>query len=202
MDDAPEQGPKGDKGDKGEPGEAVLVPLAQEMVRQLVDGAKWSTESIHTLSKTIGTLRKVILALVILFVAVGAIAGYLLNENITHPLSSKLQDQIVATQQVTNTLRAQNITNCENNNKFRSAQVATWEKNFALQSSEGKSTAALEQQLIVTLTQGDPTRIAEVKAILVQSSKASAAETSDFLAFVKSVDAPKDCQALYANPTP
>ena len=121
------------------------------------------------------------------------VVGYLGYENITHPVANQLQNQ-------TNTLRQQNITNCENNNKFRAAQVATWEQNFQLQAAESKSTGALLNQLIVTLVNHDPKRVKEVESILVQSNAANAREITDFLTFVKAQDAPKNCQALYAAP--
>jgi hypothetical protein len=95
-----DQGDPGPKGEKGDPGESILVPIAETMVQQLVEGARWSAESIDTLNKTVADQdkaarrqRKVIAALVVLFMATGSIAGYLLNENLTHPLSNRLTTQ-------------------------------------------------------------------------------------------------------------
>lgn len=88
-----EAGEQGEKGDKGDPGESHLVPLAQQLVKDLVDGAKRSQDDIAVLDKTVSTLRKVIAALIVLFMATGSIAGYLLNENLTHPLSNRLTTQ-------------------------------------------------------------------------------------------------------------
>jgi hypothetical protein len=97
------------------------------------------------------------------------------------------------------TLRQQSITNCQNNNRFRLAQVQSWESYFALQADEGKSTAVLLNSLISTIAKNDPAEITRIDAILTQSGKANAAETATFLKVVKAKDAPKNCQALYGN---
>lgn len=98
----------------------------------------------------------------------------------------------------TSALRTQSITNCQNNNKFRAAQVQTWEKNYALQASEAKATASLLTELINALANGDPAKIREINSILAKSNTASSNEISTFLKFVKKVDSPKDCTALFA----
>jgi hypothetical protein len=92
-----EQGPKGDQGEQGEqgePGEIRLIPMAQALVQQLVDGAAWSQNAVASLNKAVHTLRKVIIALVILFAVNGGVVGYLVYENITHTEASQLQAQV------------------------------------------------------------------------------------------------------------
>jgi hypothetical protein len=127
----------------------------------------------------------------VLIVTLLAVVGYLLSSN------AATSAQITAN---TSTLRTQSITNCENNNKFREAQVQTWEKNYALQAQESKATGTLLTQLIATLANGDPNRIRQINAILAQSDKAGASEITTFLNYVREVDAPKNCQALYQVP--
>jgi hypothetical protein len=179
-----DKGDKGDRGNKGPIGESRLAQAAEAEVTRLVKA--------KTTPKWWGR------ALIVICLVLATVVGYLGYENVTHPISNQLRADIAATQQVTANLRTQNIENCESNNKFRAAQVATWEKNFALQGAESKATGALLQQLIGTLTSHDPKRIAEVNKILAQSDKDNAAETQQFLIFVKNVDAPKNCQLLYA----
>jgi hypothetical protein len=98
------QGVQGEQGEKGEPGEAVLVPLAQEMVKQLVDGAAWSQSAIGTLNKTVRTLRRVVIGVIAIAVVLAVVAGYLLNENITHPIASQLRASIASQQTQTKSL--------------------------------------------------------------------------------------------------
>jgi hypothetical protein len=182
--DRGEKGDKGDKGDKGLKGfvpESKLAEAATAEVTRLIKA--------KTIPKWWGRL------LIVVCLVLATIVGYLGFENVTHPEANQLQAQ-------NNTLRQQNILNCENNDKFREAQVATWEKYFALQAQENKATSTLLTQLIVTLVNHDPTRVAEVRAILAQSDKDNAAEITQFLNFVKVQDAPKNCQALYATPDP
>lgn len=111
------------------------------------------------------------------------------------------QDGLTSTQRtqasVEATLRQQSITNCENNDAFRLAQVAVWEKNYVLQAQESTATSVLLAQLITTLARGDPAEIRRINSILAQSGKAGSSEVTAFLAFVKKEDAPKNCQALY-----
>ncbi len=169
------RGPKGDTGAKGEAGESRLIGTAEAMVGRLIKADRARQWQIRILG---------IACAVLLVVAAFTVIGY-------------FQNQSSAT-----ALRQQSITNCENNNKFRAAQVSSWVKNYGLQAQEDKATAKLLQQLIAALVNGDSVRVREVNAILAESSAASRAEIREFLHYVSVVDAPKNCQELYAAATP
>ena len=165
-----EKGEKGEKGDRGPKGESVLVGTAELMVSRLVKADRRRAWQVRLLA-VVGSVS----------LTAGILAGIGYFQN----------------RASSNGLRQQSITNCENNNKFRAAQVSTWEKNYTLQAQESKSTGTLLTQLIFTLASGDPAKIKQIDTILAKSGTASQAEITTFLNFVKSVDAPKNCQALY-----
>lgn len=92
------QGPKGDKGDKGDTG-----PAGSSNESKLAQAAEAQVERLIKAKTTPKWWGK---AFVALFVIVGVIAGYLLFQNITHPLTDQLRAEVAATQQLAKADRA------------------------------------------------------------------------------------------------
>ena len=166
-------GPKGDTGEKGDTGnDDLLFKAVDKSVASLIRQA--------ARNKIWGRINSVVAA-VLVFVVAGL--GYALIQQHQYDVAQK----------------SDSITSCEGNNAFRLAQVETWEKNFALQAQESKATASLLTQLIAVLAQHDPTEISQIDSILKQSAGAQANEISSFLKYVATVDAGRDCRALFSD---
>lgn len=106
---------------------------------------------------------------------------------------------VIQNRNESNSLRQDSINSCESGNITRQQQTEVWEKNYSLQAQESKTTGKLLTELIAAIAQNNPVVIKQIDTILVQSGKANAAETQQFLNYVKQVNADRNCAQEYAT---
>lgn len=142
-------------------------------------GDQWTRAIDHAVKRAL-RVPKAVLAIAVVAVLAGGWSTWESHEAVTQ-------------------LRQESIASCESGNTFHAGQTDIWVKNYALQAGESKATASLLKELISTLAGNDPSKIAQINSILAKSGKASAAETQEFLNYIKSVDVSRNCQQAYSN---
>lgn len=100
----------------------------------------------------------------------------------------------------TNKIVANGIANCQANNTYRAAQTMIWQSYNDLQATKAKHDGAELAKLILVLADGDPKKVAAIKAILATTANSDAVDTANFLRGVALTNAPRNCAA--ANQVP
>src|ERR1700744_4210171 len=104
--------------------------------------------------------------------------GLVLNRQITHPTTTAIQrNQIAACQQANDRLKA---------------DTGIWESYIALGNKQNADTSKQLAKLIDVLADNDPTKVAEIKAILSQAAPINQADQQAFLEQVAGVNKVKD----------
>lgn len=125
--------------------------------------------------------KAIIGVLAAVIVGLAFVAGQLEYYHFTHPTA--------------NTIVANAVANCKANNAYRADQTGIWQAYLGLQAQESKDTGKELTALISVLADGNPAKVAQIRAILKSSGATDTTDQNAFILKVMAVNQPRNCVA-------